>query len=117
MKNSSSIIIFSHLSHPGHVMFFSRSQWKHLRASTEVEKMEADTTSETNPNILMLLRRKAQCTSVMSWYGLHSSHLLTFHMAHPITITDDNLSRCPKIIKEVVATSSRLSKVGKECHK
>ena len=117
MKNSSSNIIFSHLSHPGHVMFFARSQWKHLRASTEVEKMEADTTSETNPNILMLLRRKAQCTSVMSWYGLHSSHLLTFHMAHPITITDDNLSRCPKIIKEVVATSSRLSKVGKECHK
>ena len=32
-------------------MFLARSQWKHLRDSTEVESMDAKNTSTAKPNI------------------------------------------------------------------
>ena len=40
-------------------------------------------------------------------------HILAFH----ISITDDNLSGCHGIVKEVTVINSRLSKLGRELSK
>ena len=84
-NNNAFTIIFTHpvhLSHPGQVMFLARSQWKHLRASTEVEeRMEANTTvTETSPNIFSTSGDSSPCSllRVLSSCVLHSS-LITWH--------------------------------------
>ena len=107
INDNSSIIIFihpAHLSHPGQVMFLARSQWKHLRASTEVEeRIEANTTvTETSPNIFSTGGDSSPCSLTQSlitlWVSLifNHPHLLAFYIA----ITDDNLSWCHGTVKD-----------------
>ena len=63
-------ILVIHLSHPGHVIFFARSQWKHLRASTEEESM-ANTTGNPGPNIFSTIEPSSPWSlffSVRSFY-------------------------------------------------
>ena len=124
LNNNSSSIIFSdkfslilgHLSQPGHVMFFARSQWKHLRASTEVERMEADTTSEKNPNIVHWWCLFSLVTSTVSCWAVGftpANHLyLFFTLQSHREITGEYFPL--SLPERWPSLTAKSSKVGKE---